>query len=113
MNSDSGSATTRGRMRSPFLPILLVTVAWLVWTAFETDVLVTDHSTLQQLRSLQDPQLEQVQKLRLSYRALLVDTEVLADQGDANAKLVIEQLKTRGIAPPPTRPAGPGPKTPR
>lgn len=92
-------------MRSPFGPLLIVTVAWLAWTAFQTDLLVSERRALGQLHSLQDTQLEEVQKLRASYLTLLTNTQALAEQGDANAKLVLEQLKARGIEPP-SQPSG-------
>lgn len=92
--------------RTPFLPLLLVTVAWLVSSAFQTDLLITEHRGLERLSTLQRSQLEQEHKLENSYLSLIRDTEALAAQGDASAKLVIEQLKARGIQLPPAKPTG-------
>lgn len=110
MSTDTRSLSTPGGLKSPFLPLLLVTIAWLAWSAFQTDLLVTEHRGLLQLHTLQQSQLEQVRKIETSYLALVTATESLAAQGNANAKLVIDQLKARGVHLPPTQTGKPLPR---
>lgn len=110
MSTDPQSTPESSSLRSPFVPLLLVIIAWLVWSAFQTDLLVTEHQGLIQLHTLQQSQLEQAREVEGSYLALVTATESLAAQGDANAKLVVDQLKARGIQLPPTQTGRPLPR---
>ena len=83
--------------RGPFLPLLLVTIAFLVWTIFQTTELVRERSALSQTRSAQAAPIGQAQKLRTAADSMFSKTQKLADAGNPNAQLVISELKQRGI----------------
>ena len=82
---------------SPFVPLLLMGLALLGWTAFQSAQLVRDRHALDGALAAQAPQITQAQRLRDSLSALASDTQKLADAGDAGAQLIVKQLGTRGI----------------
>ncbi|MGH8228676.1 MAG: hypothetical protein ACREU3_12390 [Steroidobacteraceae bacterium] len=92
-----GTPESGEKRRSPFVPLLLIGLALLGWTVFQTEELISEHHTLAQLHTAQDREVAQSQRLRASLDTLASDTQRLADQGDAGAKVIVEQLKKRGI----------------
>jgi hypothetical protein len=91
--SAGGSPARRG----PFVPLILLVVAFLVWTVFQTFELVRERSVLAQTRSLQAASITQAQKIRAATDSLASKTQKLADGGNPDAQLVVSQLKQRGI----------------
>lgn len=85
------------RRSSPFLPLLILMLSVGVWTAFQTWQLSRESTTLATLRANQQAQLDQAQKVRQTLDQLASETQKLADAGNANARLVIEELRKRGI----------------
>lgn len=82
---------------SPFVPLLLMGLALLGWTAFESVQLARDHLGLDSVLAAQAPQIVQAQRLRASLSALATDTQSAADAGDSGAQLIVNQLRKRGI----------------
>jgi hypothetical protein len=82
---------------SPFVPLLLMGLALLGWTAFETLQLARDRQGLDNALAAQAPQIAQAQRLRASLSALASDTQTAADAGDSGAQLIVNQLRKRGI----------------
>lgn len=74
------------RTESLFVPLLLLGLAVLGWSVFQTVQLVREHRGLSAAQIAQQTQVEQSQKLRSSLSALAADTQRLADGGDAGAK---------------------------
>jgi hypothetical protein len=91
------SATVPSARHSPFVPLLLMGLALLGWTAFETAQLARDHQGLDAALAAQAPQIAQAQRLRASLSALASDTQQLANAGDPGAQLIVNQLNKRGI----------------
>ena len=89
-------AVTSAR-HSPFVPLLLMGLALLGWTAFETLQLARDRLGLDNVLAAQAPQIAQAQRLRASLSALASDTQQLANTGDPGAQLIVNQLNKRGI----------------
>lgn len=99
----------QARLRSPFLPVLLMGLALLGWLVFQTVTLMQGRRGLEQMMSAQQPQVAQSMRLRAALSSLASDTQRLADTGDPGAQLIVNQLKKRGItihpnAAPPAQP---------
>ena len=83
--------------RSPFLPLLILMGSLAVWTGFQTYHLTTERSALATLRANQEAQVQQAQRVRQSLDQLATETQKLADAGNANARVVVEELRKRGV----------------
>ena len=97
MNESSMARQGASTVRSPFVPMLLGAVALAAWFAFQTQQLIRERSQLAALRTAQDGQIEASAKLRGSLDAMAAATAKLADAGNMNAKLLVEELRKRGI----------------
>lgn len=82
---------------SIFLPALLIAVAFLFWTGFQTTQLVRESAAMKTVFQNQEPLLQNATKMRKSLETIAKETQKLADQGNANAKLLVDELKKRGI----------------
>ena len=96
-------------VRSPFLPLLLAAMALLGWIGFQTWQLFTDRQALLAAHANQQQTVDNAGKLRATLDALAADTLRLADAGNASARLLVEELKKRGV----TINAGGGGATPK
>jgi F0F1-type ATP synthase membrane subunit b/b' len=83
--------------RSPFVPMLLLAGAVLILLVFQTTQLYRDRDSLRELKESQEKPLEEAQRLRQQLDGVAADTARLAEKGNANAKLVVEELRKRGI----------------
>jgi len=88
---------TRTAGHGVFIPLLLITLASLGWTVFQTTELIRERNNLNQSHEDQVTPLAQSQKVRVAADSLAAKMQTLADQGDANAQLVINELHQRGI----------------
>ena len=82
---------------SPFVPMLLASLALLGWLGFQTWQLLNDRQALQASYASQQQTVENSGKLRTSLDALAADTQRMADGGNPNAKLLVDELRKRGI----------------
>jgi hypothetical protein len=87
----------RSGPHSPFLPMLLSAVAVLGWLGFQTQQLLGERQSLQAAYLSQQQTVESAGKLRASLDALAADTQRMADAGNPNARLLVEELRKRGI----------------
>jgi hypothetical protein len=100
----------RKQAKRVFLPLLLLSVALAGWFGFQTVQLVKERSLLNQAQASQEVQVQQSIKVRSALDALARDTAQLAERGNANAKLLVEELRKRDITinpnvpPPPQSP---------
>jgi hypothetical protein len=103
-----------GERASPFVPILILALSFAGWAGFQTTQLVQEKDNLAALHASQDKQVEDSKKLRESLDSLAKSTLVLANRGNANARLVVEELRRRGVTinpdAPPAAPGGAEPK---
>lgn len=83
--------------KSPFLPLLMLTTALLLWFAFQTYQLWAERQQLALLRASQDVQVEAAGKVRASLDAVATTTARMADAGNVNARVLVEELRKRGI----------------
>lgn len=88
---------TRRDRHSPFLPILLLAIAILGTEVFQTAVFIYGRGSLQEVIAGQDVQMEQSKQVRAALASLVTRTARLAKAGNANATLIVEQLRKRGV----------------
>lgn len=86
------------------LPVALIVAAFFLITAFQTERLVQEHSSLATLRSQQETALLQAERIRDRFQTLASGTAKLAEAGNADAKAVLNQLQAQGITVRPTSP---------
>lgn len=82
----------------------LIVAAFFLITAFQTERLVQEHSSLAALRTAQETSLAQVGQIRARFQMLASGTAKLAESGNAGAKAVLAQLQAQGITVRPTAP---------
>jgi hypothetical protein len=93
----------RGRLRraqtgaSTFVPLFILMLALATWTGFQTHQLLREKETLAMLRANQEPTIQQAQRVRQTLDQLATETQKLADAGNPNARLVVEELRKRGV----------------
>ena len=83
--------------RSPFLPLVLMALTVLLLVGFQTNQLLRERVTLAQVRTNQEAPIEEARKLRAQLDSLGRNTARLAARGNANAKAIVEQLRSEGI----------------
>ncbi len=87
----------RPAARSAFVPLLLLALAVVGWAGFQTGQLYTGRSNLKEAIAAQDAQMEQSQKVRAALESLATRTARLAQAGNANATVIVDELRKRGI----------------
>jgi len=92
IDSESG-----GHASSPGPALTLVVVSVLAWFAFQTVQLVRERSSLHAAKASQDGTLAQAEKLRTQLDSIAKKTLELAQQGNANAALIVQELARRGV----------------
>jgi len=100
--SHVGTAATAqaARLRhahGPFVPLLLLTGALLLAFGMQTVQLLRERQALQAAHAGQQQTVDNAGKLRASLDALAADTQRLADAGNPNAALLVNELRKRGI----------------
>lgn len=93
--------------RSAFVPVLLLALAVVGWSGFQLAQLVIERSSLDATIAGQEPQLEQSKKVRAALDSLATRTARLARDGNANATLIVEELRKRGVTINPETPPAP------
>lgn len=83
--------------RTAFVPLLLCGLALLGWLAFQGTLLWRDHQALAATHAGQQQTVDNASKLRGSLDALAADTQRMADAGNPNARLLVEELRKRGV----------------
>ena len=83
--------------RSVFVPLLIVAASFVIWTGFQSAQLLREHDALTAAHQGQGAQLQDAAKLRASLDSVASETRKLADDGNPNAKLIIDELKKRGV----------------
>ena len=80
-----------------FLPALLFALAFTGWLGFQTVQLVGERQQLAAARLNLDPLESNATKLRTALDALATATAKLATDGNANARVIVEELRKRGV----------------
>jgi ABC-type transporter Mla subunit MlaD len=84
-------------VHSPFVPLMVLASAFAIWAAFETGQLIIEQRNLSALRESQETAMQNSQKLRVALDRLVRETTKLADEGNPNAKLLVEELRKHGV----------------
>lgn len=83
--------------RGPFAPLLLASLAMLAALSYQTWLAYSDRLVLQAAFTNQQPTVDNATKLRTSLDTLAADTQRLADAGNTSARLLVDELKKRGV----------------
>jgi hypothetical protein len=95
---------------SAFWPLLLLASSWLVWMGYHTWQLERDRQSLANLRTQLEQPFARSSQLRQALDTLAADTKRLADGGNPSARLVIDELKRRGVTIDPSAAGASAPK---
>jgi len=85
------------RRYGAFLPALLVSLAVVASLGFQCFQLVREQQRLESAMSSLETQQQTAVKLRASLDAVATATARLAADGNANARIVVEELRKRGV----------------
>lgn len=80
-----------------FVPLLLLAVGFLGWTAMQTMQLLLERQALTQTAAQQAAALAAAYKIRVAADSLVPKMQALAEKGNPNAQAVAAELKRRGI----------------
>ena len=86
------------------IPVALIVAGFFLITAFQTERLVQEHSSLVAIRAAQATSLEQADKVRTQFQTLAAGTAKLAESGNSGAKTVLDQLRAQGVTVRPNAP---------
>jgi hypothetical protein len=87
--------------------VALLTIALLAWAGFQTFQLARERSILQRVKAGQEAPLQQAAKVRAQLDSIAKRTLELAQQGNAGAATIVEELAKRGVTINPSSPATP------
>ncbi len=93
MTASRGPSAQRGA----FVPLLLGGLALLLWFVLQAWLLLDEEANLRAAHASQQQTVERAGKLRQSLDAIAADTQRLADAGNPNARLLVEELRKRGV----------------
>jgi hypothetical protein len=100
-DDDSGSEL------SAFLPLLILGLVMLAWFGFQVSQLRTERDAMREVITNQQKQVDDSKKLRDALDAVARGTAQLAAAGNPNAKLIVDELKRRGVTITPNQPPAP------
>jgi hypothetical protein len=80
-----------------FIPQLLFASGLLIWSGFQTIVLLQESRQLTAAKANQESTVQQATKVRAQLDSIAAKTQVLADKGNNGAKTIVDELKKRGI----------------
>ena len=78
--------------------MMILAAAFFLTVAFQTFELVREHANIERALDGQQTPLEQALRVRQETEQMAGDTAALADKGDANAKLVVDEMRRQGVA---------------
>jgi len=84
-------------MRGPFVPLLLAALAMTTWLGAQALQLARERQQLESAKTSLAMQEETATKVRASLDQVATATAKLAADGNANARAIVEQLRSRGI----------------
>jgi len=88
------------------LALIITLAALLLWFGFQSVQALRERGNLSGVKANQESALQEAEKIRLQFHALLAKTSELANQGHGGAKMVVDELQRRGLgAGPAVKPA--------
>ncbi len=107
----SGAGDTPAMMNA-FLPILILGLVLIAWFGFQATQLRAERDAMREAMTNQEKAVADSKKLRDSLDAIARGTAQLAESGNPNARLIVDELKKRGITISPNQPTAPGLEAP-
>lgn len=92
---------------SSFLPILILALVMLAWFGFQATQLRVERDAIHDAAAAQGKRIDDATKMLGSLDAIARGTAQLADAGNPSARLIVDELKKRGITIAPTQPVAP------
>ena len=80
-----------------YWPLLILALAFAAWSAFQTVMLWREADALSTLRANQERQTQDAGKLRQQLDSIARDTAKLAENGNVGARLIVDELRKRGV----------------
>jgi hypothetical protein len=84
----------RSRLKSA---VMLLTIAFVLWMAFQTFQLGRERVALRRIRAAQEPTIQQAVNVRAQLDSIAKRTLELAQQGNRSAATIVEELAKRGV----------------
>jgi hypothetical protein len=82
---------------SLFVPLTLLSLAFIGWLGFLTFAYMGERQQLHQVFDSQQPQIDAAKRMRAALDGLASSTQHLANQGNPNARLLVDELGRRGV----------------
>ena len=82
---------------SSFIPTLLLGLAFVAWLGFQATQQLMERQQLTLAQATLEPQELAANKLRASLEAVATSTARLATAGNVNARVIVEELRKRGV----------------
>jgi uncharacterized protein YoxC len=79
------------------VPVLILAVAFFALCVVQTVQLVSDRETLATAKSSQETPIQEGTRVRQQLDSLFSKTTALANEGNAGAKAVLEELRRQGV----------------
>lgn len=109
MSADEPGSLPEQARTDPWTAVALLTIAVVAWLSFQTVQQIRERTALQNVRTAQETALERAQKIRAQFDTITKKTLELAQQGNAGAALIVDELARRGVTITPSSSAGPLP----
>jgi hypothetical protein len=98
MSANISSEAAAEPTHTLFWPLVVLVTALLIWFGFQFTQIMTDRSNLSAVHQQQEVLVQNAAKLTKAADTLALGTLQLANQGNPNAKLVVDKLARRGIS---------------
>lgn len=82
---------------SVFYPVLIIVLVMLVWFGFQISSVFNARTQITQQIAQQETVIQNAIKMRAQLDGIASDTARLADSGNPNAQIIINELNKRGI----------------
>ena len=109
MSGDAPGSLPEQVRSDTWTALALLTIAVVAWLSFQTVQQIRERTALQNVRTAQEAALERAQKIRAQFDTITKKTLELAQQGNAGAALIVDELARRGVTITPSSSAGPLP----
>lgn len=94
---DSRRRDPEEQVISPFIPMLIIGLVLAGWFGFQAIQLRAERAAMTDLLANQEKQVQESKKLRDSLDSIARGTAQLAAGGNPNAKVIVDELKKRGV----------------
>jgi hypothetical protein len=91
------STSYRTPQRGPFIPAMLLALAVAGWSCFQAVQLLKERDNMRATVVAQEKSVQDSKQLRDALDAVARETAQLADGGNQNAKLIVDELRKRGV----------------